>query len=103
MTNQHPQDQDVLNRMADCGCTLAVLDAVSRALERARVAGDLDAWRIGAQVADRATWCMGWRNACVLQKHDMATGELVSEHVFEGSDPHAARAAAVKAIKEGKL
>lgn len=78
-------------------------DTIVEALERARVVGVLDAWRSGTQVSYRATWCMGWRDACVLQLHDIATGELVSQRDFEGRNADAARAAAAKAISEGAV
>ena len=45
MTNALPAAmQEILNRMADNGCTLADLDAVAKAFERSRNIDVLDAW-----------------------------------------------------------
>jgi len=77
--------------------SIATVDAI----ERARVLAVLDGWRTSGDY--RRTWTMGWRNACVLRNHDMATGGLVLERYWEGSTPDAARAAAAKAIEAGEV
>lgn len=85
------------------GCTVCDGGECCEMRERARVVGVLDAWRAGTQVSYRATWCMGWRDACSLQLHDIATGELMSQRDFEGRNADAARAAAAKATEAGEV
>jgi len=96
LTDWHPEycalcgvHQSVRN--PDCRCCSA--------LERARVVGVLDGWR---QVAGR-TWTLAYRDSCILRAHDMATGAIVGEHVFDGQSPDKARAAAAKAIEAGEV
>lgn len=99
MSNQHPDDQAILNRMADNGCALSDLDAVARALRTARVVGVLDAWA-GNPLKSRAAWYTAtsddmseWR--CTLYPEN---GTLGAKHYF-GQNPDAARAAAAEAIQ----
>lgn len=74
--------------------------AIAEALENARVLEILDNWRLSLS---GGTWTMGFRNSCLLRIHDLATGQVDREYVFDGRTPSAARAAAAAAILAGSV
>lgn len=98
LTDLIAEDQEILNRMADNGCTLADMDVVAKALKCARGVRTLDDWR---QSLSGGTWTMGFRNSCIVRTHDMATGAIDREYVYDGATAHAARADAATAIRSG--